>query len=194
MSQALLIIVSGPPAAGKTTLARRLARELALPLFVRDDIKEHLFDTLGWSDREWSKKLGLASWTILHHLIAEMLQAKQSLVVESNFRNEFDRDRFLALKARYACQTLQVLCQAGERVLLERFTRRAGSPERHPGHVDHLNCDEIADRLRQGQWGALDIGGPVLTVDTSDWETLDCAHLTHTVRNVMAGLQESKSS
>jgi adenylate kinase family enzyme len=41
-SMARLVIVSGAPGAGKTTLARRLAAELAMPLIVRDDIKEAL--------------------------------------------------------------------------------------------------------------------------------------------------------
>ena len=101
MSQNLLIIVSGPPGAGKTTLARRIAKELGLPLFARDDIKELLFDTLGWSDRQWSRKLGLASWKLLYHLLEEMLKANQSLVVESNFRKELASQELSALQCKY---------------------------------------------------------------------------------------------
>lgn len=58
----VLIIVLGPPCAGKTTLARRIAQEFQLPLIAKDDIKESLFDSLGWRDREWSKKLGRATF------------------------------------------------------------------------------------------------------------------------------------
>ena len=57
-------IVTGPPGAGKSTLAEYLARELCLPLISKDGIKEILFDTLGWHDREWSKKLGHASFEL----------------------------------------------------------------------------------------------------------------------------------
>lgn len=42
-----LIVIVGPPASGKTALARRLATDLRLPLLSRDDFKERLFDTLG---------------------------------------------------------------------------------------------------------------------------------------------------
>lgn len=46
-----VILVNGLPATGKTTLARRIATDLRLPLLAKDAIKETLFDTLGWSDR-----------------------------------------------------------------------------------------------------------------------------------------------
>lgn len=39
-------MVSGAPAAGKSTLARALAPRLGLPLISQDDIKETLFDAL----------------------------------------------------------------------------------------------------------------------------------------------------
>lgn len=35
-----LIIVSGPPASGKTTLAHRLAESVGAPAICRDEIKE----------------------------------------------------------------------------------------------------------------------------------------------------------
>ena len=46
----LLILVSGPSAAGKSSLAETIARELRLPLIAKDTIKEALFDTLGVLD------------------------------------------------------------------------------------------------------------------------------------------------
>jgi molybdopterin-guanine dinucleotide biosynthesis protein len=42
-----LVLVTGPPASGKTTLARPLASYLGLPLLGKDTIKEALFDALG---------------------------------------------------------------------------------------------------------------------------------------------------
>jgi tRNA uridine 5-carbamoylmethylation protein Kti12 len=48
-----LVLVTGPPTSGKTTLARPLAHHLDLPLLGKDAIKEALFDTLGTGDRAW---------------------------------------------------------------------------------------------------------------------------------------------
>ena len=43
----ILLVVTGPPCAGKTTLAAQLGLELSLPVVHRDVLKEILFDTLG---------------------------------------------------------------------------------------------------------------------------------------------------
>ena len=167
MSQNLLIIVSGPPGAGKTTLAKRIAKELGLPLLARDDIKELLFHTLGWSDRQWSRKLGLVSWRVLYHVLEELLKANQSVVVESNFRKELASEELSTLQRKYRFETVQVLCKADGETLLKRFKQRAESGERHPGHVDGLNYDEFEAILRQGDWDALEIDGRVVIVDTT---------------------------
>ncbi len=44
--------MNGPPASGKTTLASILAQRLKLPLFSKDQLKELLFEILGWGERE----------------------------------------------------------------------------------------------------------------------------------------------
>ena len=61
---ALLIIVTGPSATGKTSLAERLSEDLSIPLIAKDTIKEQLFNSLGWSDRAWSRKIGGASYDL----------------------------------------------------------------------------------------------------------------------------------
>ena len=66
MIKSLLIIVSGFSCTGKTTLANKIAKRYSLPLISRDDLKESLYDSLGYSDTEWSNKLGVASYHLLY--------------------------------------------------------------------------------------------------------------------------------
>jgi len=67
-----VVVVHGPPGAGKSRLARGLARSTGLPCFDRDEFKDTIFDALGYSDREWSITVGKASWDLLT-LMAERL-------------------------------------------------------------------------------------------------------------------------
>jgi predicted kinase len=69
----LLLLISGHPASGKTTLAQQLAPLLHLPLLSKDVIKEALYDTLGWSDHPWAHQFGAASGAVLFAMIERQL-------------------------------------------------------------------------------------------------------------------------
>src|SRR3954464_3018370 len=112
MATTLVIIVTRPPGSGKTTLGRRVAEEFRLPFIHKDGIKELLFDTLGWSDREWSKRLGAASYELLFHILEAQLKAGASFVVEANFHVALHEERFNTLRGSYNFVPFQVMCYA----------------------------------------------------------------------------------
>jgi predicted kinase len=169
----LLILISGLPCTGKTTLARKIARQLALPLISRDALKELLFDCLGWSDREWSKKLGMASYQLLYYFINSQVNVGNSLIIESNFLSQFDNAKFLELKKQYNFYLLEIICSAERKILLQRFKNRAESDERHPGHVDRLNYQEFENTLSQNLDSKLEVSDRILTIDTTDFTGID---------------------
>lgn len=183
MTAPLIIIVSGPPASGKTTLGKKIADEFRLPFINKDGIKELLFDNLGWSDREWSKRLGVASYAILYFILEAQVRAAKPFVIESNFHPAFDSEKFAEMQRRYDFRTLQVQCIADGDVLYERFKERANSGDRHPGHGDEMNADEFEEILRRGRHDPLDIGGEIIEVDLTDYDAVDYPALFATIRD-----------
>ena len=183
----LVILVNGLPATGKTTLARRLGADLRLPLLAKDAIKETLFDTLGWSDRAWSRRLGVATLTLLYKLVEEQLRAGRSCVIECNFTPDRDTQRWRDLAQTYPFTPFQALCVADGPTLYARYCARARSAERHPGHVETLNLDEHRELLLRGRIEPLDIGGALYELDTTDFAAIDYAGLYAAIAEARAG-------
>lgn len=182
-----LILVSGLPASGKTTLAQALANELSLPYLGKDaTLKEPMFDALDTTTREWSIKVGKAAFTIMQNLIEEQLKAGHSLVVESTFKYEYDNPYFVALQQKYPFTAVQVLCHADNDTLAQRFIDRIESGERHPGHghdYEDVSHKALVERLcAVGKPKAFEIDGKVFELDTTDFTTLDVHKLIDAIR------------
>jgi hypothetical protein len=135
-----LVLVTGPPASGKTTLARPLAHHLDLPLLGKDTIKEALFDTLGTGDRAWSRRLGGASYAVLLALAQELPAA----VLDANFYPDHGPGLLQACP-----RPIEVFCRCPATEVEHRFTTRASA--RHPGHVDHVPDAQLKAALDGGE-------------------------------------------
>jgi predicted kinase len=179
-----IVIVTGPPAGGKTTIASALASELALPLLAKDAFKELLYDALGSGDVEWSRRLGRAVYPLLYHALEVELRAGRSCVLEANFDHDFAGRELAALSERHPFRALQLVCSAEPDVLLERYAARAGT--RHPGHLDAARVDEVREAIAAGRWRALDLGADTIEVDTTDWAAVDVRRLVERARRWLA--------
>jgi predicted kinase len=172
-----VVIVNGLPATGKTTLARYLAKELGVPSVHKDDIKETLFDNIGWSDRAWSRKLSIATYELIYYFAEAQLKARQSFIIEANFRSEIASSKFQDLMNRYPFIPVQILCLAEPKVVLERYRERWESGARHPGHVEVDAIKDLEAEILNGGVKPLDIGGTVIELDTTDFTKVDYAEI-----------------
>jgi len=167
MLSARLVVVSGPPASGKTTVAVPLARGLALPLVAKDTVKEALMDVLGAEDVERSGELGRATFAVIHALARSHLDTGAGLVLEANYSRGASEAELLPLVA--GSRAVVVHCWAPPDVLEARYRARAA--QRHPGHQDLPRLARGLPWLRPPATEPPDLGVPCLRVDTSQpWD------------------------
>lgn len=162
LSDAFFVVVSGPPATGKSTLAPAVARGLHLPLVAKDTIKDALMCVLDVPDIEASRRLGRAA---VAAMLAVAAASPVGAVIESTFYRSVAVDEL----ARLPGGVVELFCRCDADTARRRFHERAGS--RHAGHFDTLRtADELWNpELREPVAG----GWPVLEVDTNEPVDLD---------------------
>jgi hypothetical protein len=129
-------------------------------------IEETLFDQLGWSDRDWSRRVCIASMALPYRSVAALLDAGQSVILESPFYEQWDTPQFRGLEDHCGCQFIQSRLLGKRTYAGRRIQQRVATGERHPAHTDDASPDEILDRLLTESWDALDLDGPVFKIDT----------------------------
>ncbi|HET9732263.1 MAG TPA: AAA family ATPase [Acidimicrobiales bacterium] len=156
MSRAYFVVVDGPPAAGKSSLAGPLAEALGLPLVAKDTIKDALMAVLPPADVEASRQLGRAAVTAL---LAVAAASPIGAVIESNFY----RSVAAAELARLPGQVVEVFCRCDREVARARYRVRAGT--RAAGHFDTERSDDEIwnDEICEPVAG----GWPVIEVETT---------------------------
>jgi Glyoxalase-like domain/AAA domain len=155
-----LIVVSGSPGTGKSTIARELGQALRLPVLSLDPIKEALADVLGLGDEDWSNRVGDAAAEVVFRLAADFPDA----VAEGWWRGA-RRDRAVAEFAG----AVEVFCRADPDLAAARSLARHESG-RHRIHRDMINPAGAGSAAHIASLAAtvtpLRLGGPLIEVDT----------------------------
>jgi predicted kinase len=175
----LVVVVTGPPASGKSSIASDLSERLPAPLLAKDPVKETLFDALGTGDADWSRKLGIATYAVLYLMLEQEVASGRSCVLEANFDHNEASAQLAAIQLRRPFRALQIVCTASRDVLIDRFTARE---DRHPGHIDDERLEDVIESIDAGRWRSLELDGETVEIDTTDWSTVDVDALVEQAR------------
>ena len=188
------ILVTGIPAAGKSTMAEVLSERLKLPVISKDAVKELLFDNVGFHSREEKVNLGIAGMEIMYYVAGQLMKAGQSFILENNF--EYSSEQGIKnLLEKYQYSVLTITLTGDYQVIYQRFLERESSPDRHRGHVVNdcypekkennpkelkaapISYENFVHGIERRGFDAFLVDGRQIKVDTTDFSKIDMEEL-----------------
>jgi predicted kinase len=156
-----LLVVSGPPGAGKTTLAHAIARGVGCPALCRDEIRE------GMAHAGTPDPALLRTLDAFFGAVELLLRAGVTVVAEAAFQDRVWRPRLEPL-AGWA--TLRVVrCVVAGDVARQRIARRLAEQAGRAAHGDRDLLRTIdGGTLSLDDWEPISLPVPTLAVATCD--------------------------
>ena len=188
------ILVTGIPAAGKSTMAEVMSERMKLPVISKDTIKELLFDNVGFQSRAEKVNLGIASMEIMYYAAGQFMKAGQPFILENNF--EYSSEQGIkSLLEKYQYSVLTVTLTGDYKVIYQRFLKRENSPDRHRGHVVNdcypekkennlktlkaktISYENFVCGIEMRGFDAFYVDGRQIKVDTTDFSKINMEEL-----------------
>jgi predicted kinase len=162
-----LVIVSGPAAVGKTTLAHRLAESLGCPAICRDEIKEGMVHAISGFVPSLGDELTRRAFPVFFEVLGLLLRAGVTTVADAAFQ---DANWRAGLEPLLGLAQLRVVhCSVPPDAALSRALRRRESNPVRRAHADpgpDRDPEEYA--IVRAAFERLSLEAPALEVDTTD--------------------------
>ena len=145
MHKPYLIVITGRPGAGKTTLSEEISRSWYMPLLSRDRLKEGYVHTMGKGHNALPEDANLTVTTAFFDMLEFMLDRGISVIAEAAFQHAV-WEKFLTSLADKA-QIVVIICRVDGETALKRFLARGLSDEKR----EHFHGDKGVQTLKAGE-------------------------------------------
>lgn len=181
-----LILIVGMPASGKSTFARSCGAHFGYPVLEKDEFKEVLFDTIGFTNYGQKRIMDFAATRVMLHAADTLLAAGNSCILINNFRDD-NKEEVCALIEKYGCACVTVFFGGDCDVFYRRYVERDNAHARHLGHIlqdrypplpgDSLDYEmtreEFAEKFEKLGMTSFTAPGGRIDVDATYPETID---------------------
>ena len=193
-----MIVLTGMPASGKSTVAAKLADALSLPVLAKDEFKEALFDTIGFSCYAEKRKLDHAANAVLLKAAEAMLRNGRSLIIDNNFDGAA-AEALNALTERMGARCVTVFFGGDTEAFYRRSVERDRLHLRHLGHVvqehyplhegdspDHdMTREEFREKFEKRGMADVRLNGIRIEIDATEPAAIDTDRLIQEIRTVL---------
>jgi dephospho-CoA kinase len=168
MNKPLLLVITGRPASGKTTLAHILSKEIKCPLISRDELKEGYVNTLNAGHNQSHDLINRYIYEIFFETIDLLISKGASIIIEAAFQHRLWQPKLSDFLNKADVKI--IVCETNTDLARARFTDRLlNNPDREKFHEDNLMLlrDEKMNSLIEN-YERVNIEVPILIVDTTN--------------------------